>query len=456
MKKSIILAAMAALALSASAEGYQVNTFSSKQLGMGHAGVAMKLGAESILFNPGALAMSDKTFELSGSITAISADAWANSNGVKYETDNDISTPMNISSAFKIYDNFYGGIALFTPYGSGINWGEHWPGAVLNQNVKIKVFTVQPTVSWRPLKNLSVGAGLMINWGSVDLSKALLTGASLNPLLKAMGMPDEAMYPSEAAPASVNLKGSSNLALGFSVGALWDINKQWSLGLSFRSRSLLTVEKGDARVSYSGAAEEMLTPILDNLNNTNFHASLPAPYVLTLGTAFKPIDNVTIALDVQLNGWKTYKSLNIEFDDLEDFNQSLTKNYKNCLTYHVGAQWGVTKRCDLRCGLMIDTNPCDKNFYNPETPGQLRIEPSVGLSFRPMKNLSIDLAFMYVHGCGTDNATGVYDNLVYKVATAAQMTPEMLNALGIKPQGSFSADYKVRAYMPSFGLSYSF
>lgn len=456
MKKSIILAAMAALALSASAEGYQVNTFSSKQLGMGHAGVAMKLGAESILFNPGALAMSNKTFELSGSITAISADAWANSNGVKYETDNDISTPMNISSAFKIYDNFYGGIALFTPYGSGINWGEHWPGAVLNQNVKIKVFTVQPTVSWRPLKNLSVGAGLMINWGSVDLSKALLTGASLNPLLKAMGMPDEALYPSEAAPASVNLKGSSNLALGFSVGALWDINKQWSLGLSFRSRSLLTVEKGDARVSYSGAAEEMLTPILDNLNNTNFHASLPAPYVLTLGTAFKPIDNVTIALDVQLNGWKTYKSLNIEFDDLEDFNQSLTKNYKNCLTYHVGAQWGVTKRCDLRCGLMIDTNPCDKNFYNPETPGQLRIEPSVGLSFRPMKNLSIDLAFMYVHGCGTDNATGVYDNLVYKVATAAQMTPEMLNALGIKPQGSFTADYKVRAYMPSFGLSYSF
>ncbi len=454
MKRTTILAAMATLALSASAEGYQVNTFSSKQLGMGHAGVAMKLGAESILFNPGALAMSDKTFELSGSITAISADAWATSNGVKYETDNDISTPMNISSAFKIYDNFYGGIALFTPYGSGINWGEHWPGAVLNQDVKIKVFTVQPTVSWRPLKNLSVGAGLMINWGSVDLSKALLTGSSLNPLLKAMGMPDEALYSPEASPASVNLKGSSNLALGFSVGALWDINKQWSLGLSFRSRSLLTVEKGDARVSYSGAAENMLTPILDNLNNTNFRASLPAPYVLTLGTAFKPIDNVTIALDVQLNGWKTYKSLNIEFDDLEAFNQSLTKNYKNCLTYHVGAQWGVTQRCDLRCGLMVDTSPCDKNFYNPETPGQLRIEPSVGFSFRPMKNLSIDLAFMYVHGCGTDNATGVYDNLVYKVA--AQISPDMPGALGLKPQGTFTADYKVRAYMPSFGLSYSF
>lgn len=454
MKKSIILAVMAALALSASAEGYQVNTFSSKQLGMGHAGVAMKLGAESILFNPGAIAMNNKTFEISGSITAISALATTTHNGVKYETDNDISTPMNIASVFKIYDNFYGGIALFTPYGSGINWGEHWPGAVMNQNVKIKAFTVQPTLSWRPIKNLSVGAGLMINWGNVDLSKALLTGEELNPLLKALGMPDGAMYSPEAAPASVNLKGSSKLSVGYSLGALWDINNEWSLGLSYRSRSTLTVKKGDAHVSYSGAAESMLSPVLDNLNNTNFRASLPTPFVLTLGTAFKPVDNVTIALDVQLNGWKTYDELNMEFDDLEDFNQKLTKNYKNCFTYHVGAQWGVTKRCDLRCGIMIDTNPCDKNYYNPETPGQLRIEPAVGFSFRPMKNLSIDLAFMYVHGCGTDNATGVYDNFVYKMA--ANVSPDLPGQLGIKPQGTFTADYKVRAYMPSFGISYSF
>ncbi|MDE7459746.1 MAG: outer membrane protein transport protein, partial [Paramuribaculum sp.] len=45
------------------AEGYQVNTLSAKQLGMGHVGVAMKLGAESMLFNPAGLAFSDKTLD---------------------------------------------------------------------------------------------------------------------------------------------------------------------------------------------------------------------------------------------------------------------------------------------------------------------------------------------------------------------------------------------------------
>ena len=61
MRKEIT-ALMMAGALAAWAEGYQVNTFSAKQEGMGHVGVAMKLGAESQIFNPGALAFSDKTF----------------------------------------------------------------------------------------------------------------------------------------------------------------------------------------------------------------------------------------------------------------------------------------------------------------------------------------------------------------------------------------------------------
>ena len=47
MNKALCTAVMAVAALSAAAEGYQVNTFSAKQIGMGHVGVAMKLGAES-------------------------------------------------------------------------------------------------------------------------------------------------------------------------------------------------------------------------------------------------------------------------------------------------------------------------------------------------------------------------------------------------------------------------
>ncbi len=325
---------------------------------------------------------------------------------------------------------------------------------MLNQQVSIKCFTLQPTLAWRFLPNLSVGAGVMVSWGSVNLDKGLMTATSLNKLMGALGMPPEAMYAPGVTPASVNLNGKSNLAVGYTLGALWEINRHWNIGASFRSKMTMTVGKGAAAVSYNGAAEQLLTPVLDNLNHTNFRASLPCPYVFTAGIAYKPLDNLTLAFDAQLNGWGTYKHLDIEFDNLEAFNQHLIKDYKNAMTYHIGAQWGVTRRLDLRAGLMIDTNPCNKEYYNPETPGQTRIEPSVGFSFRPIKNLSVDFAFMYVQGTGMNGATGRYDDLVYKVA--AQTNPALPGLLGLQPEGTFTADYHVHAFIPALGLSYSF
>lgn len=61
MKKVIALACLSMLPMTyVAAEGYQVNAQSTKQAGMGHVGVAMKLGAESMHFNPAGLAIYGK------------------------------------------------------------------------------------------------------------------------------------------------------------------------------------------------------------------------------------------------------------------------------------------------------------------------------------------------------------------------------------------------------------
>lgn len=85
-----------------------------------------------------------------------------------------------VSAAFGIYDNLKAGITLYTPYGSSIDWTNNWPGAILNQSVKLSTFTVQPTVSWRIIPGLSVGAGLMVSWGSVNLNKGLVNPATMD------------------------------------------------------------------------------------------------------------------------------------------------------------------------------------------------------------------------------------------------------------------------------------
>lgn len=445
MKKLLLaVTAIAVTAGTAVAEGYQVNTFSARQEGMGHVGVALKLGAESNIFNPGALAFSDKTVDVTAGMSAIKSSVTANHNGTEYKTSNKVSTPFNISAAFRIYDNLYAGVSMYTPYGSSINWGDNWAGAVLNQSVDLKIFTIQPTVSWRLLPKLSIGAGLMVSWGSVDLHKALVSSSSLDRLLGALG--SDVRFGS-ISPASVELTGSSDLSVGYNIGAMYEVTPRITIGASFRSKMQMKVSKGDAEVFYANqAAQKILGNTLDNLNQTNFSAAMPCPYVLTFGVAYRPIDRLTLAFDAQLTGWKTYDYLDFSFDHLPDFDQHLSKKYHNSWTYHLGAEYALTDRLDLRAGLMVDQSPVNKDHYNPETPGMTKIEPSLGLSFRPVKSFSIDVAFMYVKGCGADNATGQYDDFI------AKNYPQ----LGLPSTGQFTADYHIHAVIPAIGVRYAF
>lgn len=437
MKRFLIGAMTALSAMSMMAEGYQINTLSAKQLGMGHTGTALKLGSESMIFNPAALGFSNRTLDISGSVTGIKAIATADYNGGKYQTKNGISTPMAINASFRIYDNFQAGISFYTPYGSAIDWTKDWPGAELNQKVNLKIFTVQPTFAWRITPKLSVGAGLMISWGNVNLDKALVSGRSFDALMGAMGVPSNL---GESAAASVNLKGTSDVALGANVGIMYDINSKWTIGADFRTRMQMKVPAGVAQVDYATeTARKVLEQKVGLINEANFSAAMPCPYVLNVGASFKPDERLTLAADVQLTGWKTYRTLNIEFpDNIKDFSQHITKDYRNAMAYKIGAQYALTDRFDLRAGLMIDTTPVNKNYYNPETPGMTKIEPTVGFSFRPIERLSIDFSFMYIAGTGEDDAKCTYMDLLTRQPV------------------TFEADYHVHAFAPAIGINYAF
>ncbi len=179
---------------------------------------------------------------------------------------------------------------------------------------------------------------------------------------------------------------------------------------------------------------------------------MPCPWVLSMGASYKPVDKLTLAADARLTGWNAYKSLDVEFLDqsLEPYNQHIPKNYRNCWAVSLGAEYALTERLDLRAGMMIDTTPVNKECYNPETPGMTKIEPTVGFSFRPLKNFSIDLSLMYVAGLGYDNASVTTDDLLAKQVNATLGRPMLPETT------TFKADYTVHAFNPSIGISYSF
>lgn len=489
MKKVIALACLAMLPFSyAAAEGYQVNAQSTKQAGMAHVGAAMKLGAESMHFNPAGLVFMKKNVDLSAGVSGIFSKGKFTNGSYVQRPDNEASTPLFFYAGFKIYDNLAAGVSLTTPFGSSMNWGKDWQGAHLVQDIALKAFNIQPTVSWKIMDRLSIGAGLMMNFGNIKLSRALIGPGAMNnmangmidkfkpmldknPMLGAIVKPvvedimkDMQKY-NEASAASVNLKGDAGIRFGFNVGAMFDINEKLTVGLSYRSKVMARVKEGEISLSYANENDlkNVLLPKINGLiekagamgielpenlkhgigipplDQGTFAAELPLPDNWSVGLTYRPTNRWIVSGEVQFVGWGAYETLAIEFSPspLDSYNLVAKKCYQNSRIYRLGTQFAATNRFDLRMGVYFDESPVKDDFLNPETPSMDKFGVTAGLSFRPMKALSVDFAFSYVTGFGRDGSYTDKD-----LITGADRT--------------FGGHYNIYALMPSIGLSYNF
>lgn len=440
------------------AEGYQVNLLSAKQAGMGHVGVAMKLGAESMHFNPAGMAFMEGTMDFSAGVSGIAAEATYKNGSYKHKTDNDISTPLYAYAGFRIYDNLKAGFSVTTPYGSGLNWGKEWAGAALVQDISMKAFCLQPTVSWKIMDRLSVGAGLMLYKGNFSLSRAVLPAGALNsagalvPLLPpALGteVKDFIAKYGDVNLLSATLSGKSSVRAGFNVGIMFDVNDKITLGASYRSKVGMRVKAGHAELTYANETAlknliSKINPILQGagknpivippLDEGTFSAELPLPANLTAGVNYKPNSKLQLSFDLQAVFWSAYEELNVQFTEnvLGGYSINAVKNYKNTVIGRVGGQYALTDRFDLRAGVYFDQSPIRKDNYNPETPGMNKIGTSVGFSFRPFTGFSIDFSALYIAGLSRDGS--------YPTGTDT----------------TFSGHYSTTAFAPTLGLSYSF
>lgn len=428
MKKFFLSLLAVALFVPVFAEGYQVNVLSAKQTGMGHVGTGMKLGAESMHFNPAGLAFMKNTFDFSVGVSAVSARAKYKNGGYSEKTDNPLSTPVYVYAGFKIYDNFAAGIALTTPYGSSLKWPKNWKGANLIQDISLKSYVLQPTFSYKIMDRLSVGVGLDLAIGNVKLSRALFSETEVQKLGTLAGVlpglsDEEKAYAMAAlkeiegaAPVSATLDGKAKIRAGFNVGVMYDVCDKVTLGLSYRSRIKMKVKEGEAELDYASRKIEQILALLKEksngqvqvppMNEGTFKAELPLPSNLTLGVSYRPTNRWELALDLQYVGWQAYDSLNVQFTPnvLNGYTIKAEKNYKNTFIARVGAQYKTTDRLDLRAGLYYDQSPIRSNNYNPETPGMNKLGMSVGLTFEPVERLQIDFAFLYIQGFSRDGS----------------------------------------------------
>lgn len=426
------------------AEGYQLNTQSARQLGMGHLGTALKLGGESMLFNPAGLSYMDGKVDLSLGATAIFSKVKFTSGNYNAETDNPIGTPLFGYAGFKITDKFYAGISVTNPAGNSLVWPDNWSGSTYIQNISLKVFSVQPTISYKFSEKLSLGVGLMADFGSMDMSKGIMPVGSIAAFLPLVPAQYQTVINNNlnVSPLSMNLTGKSGVGLGFNIGILYSPNDRLSIGLSYRSKVMMKLNNGDASISYGSPELQTLFAMLSQspnfpaavkgammLDGGNFNAQLPIPSNTNLGVAWKATDKMLISAELQYVGWKAYDTLSIVFPNVT---MNSPKNFSNTMIYRVGAEFYCTEKFTTRVGFVYDNTPSDLTLYTPDSPGSDKISITTGFTYKPLKFMDIDFAFQYNHGVKT-NGKYIQNNAIL-----------------------FGGDYKTTAFLPSLGLRFKF
>lgn len=416
MRKLFSLSLMTLVSASMFAGGYRVSIQGQKQLAMGHTGVAVVNSAEVAFFNPAGMSFLDKKFNLSIGGNALIAKTRFQNSMYNWQagTDN-LGTPFSVYATYKIKDWVSFGLAVYTPYGSSVEWDKNWQGAYLVNNIDLKAIFVQPTLSFKIGDVMSIGGGPIYATGSVTLNKNLAPEGSY------------------LGNTNVDLEAKGITAWGYNVGMMFKPMKEITLGFDYRSEIMMEARGGSA------VYNDLSVAVQGNpaLNPTTFDADLPLPAEITAGISFQPNDKWLFAFDYNHTKWSIYKSLDVNFAN-GTTSQNL-RNYKDSNTYRLGAQYKASNKFTLRAGWYFDESPVQDGYFAPETPRNDSNGYTGGLTYQINDKLGIDLSFLYLHFDETNNSYDYYDNPTTNTGYS-----------------SFGGTYKSSVFSPGIGITYGF
>ena len=413
MRKLLSFTLLALAGSTAFAGGYRVSIQGQKQLAMGHTGVAVVNSAEVAFFNPAGMAYLDKKFNLSVGASGLFAKTKFQESvfNTTASTEN-FGTPFSLYATYKINDWFTAGLAVYTPYGSAVEWDQNWQGAYLVNNIDLQAIFVQPTISVRVGEHFSVGGGPIYATGSVNFNRNLYAS--------------NGTFQVNNDPTDLTIDAQGITAWGYNLGVMFNPTKKVRFGLNYRSEIIMEARGGDATFNDVPVFAQPL------LTNTTFDADLPLPAEVTTGLSVQITDKWLVAFDYNYTLWSVYQSLDVDFENPAITDSQNPRNYKNTSTYRFGTQYKANEKFTFRAGYYFDESPVQDTYFAPETPRNDSNAFTGGLTYQLNNKLGIDFSFLYIHFDEIDNS---YEH---------------------NPNGDFAGTYKSVVFSPGIGITYGF
>ena len=368
------------------AGGFQLSDHSITTLGRNHAGYGV-VGddASAVQFNPAGLTLLAKP-QLQFGFTVNSVGAEVSNNGSSafgggIAGPNQDGAPSlagapNLYYVHPINDKLVLGIGLTSPFGTDTDYDNDFFGRFSGTETNLTTIDINPSVAYKINDTLSIGGGVSLQTAEVTLNSRI-------PLGPASG------------DGGFEAEGDS-VEAGFNLGVTADLPDSSRIGLSIRSGIEHDI---DADTLFEIPSSNPLSALAGEFGAS---AVFESPATAYLGY-YKPVtENAFITAGVRWTQWNVFEEIRIQFDDAGGPNPLTTNdavtpiNWSNSFTYAVGLDGRINDKWRIRGGISFTETPVPDETRSVRTIDSDRTAISVGGSYKPISNLTLDFAYRFI------------------------------------------------------------
>ena len=274
------------------------------------------------------------------------------------------------------------GLSISAPWGLRTDYPANWAGRYYGRKSELLTIDVMPVASYQVTPNLTLGAGLQIQYAKGTLTSVIDTGTigALNSIPGSIPGGQDSF---------AKVTGQS-WNVGFTAGIIDRIGDV-TLGIAYRS-SLQNDLKGPLTFTLDksgiGAAIRSATGLFTDTKQTT---PVTTPDVITSGARLDISDDWTALAEVDWTHWSRVRELRIHAANPAQPDDVTTTRWKDTYFASLGAEYRASPLWTFRAGTGYDQTPAVNATRDPRLPDADRIWLSAGVRYRIAGNMDVNL-----------------------------------------------------------------
>jgi long-chain fatty acid transport protein len=279
--------------------------------------------------------------------------------------------------AYGISPNLSVGVGVGPTFGNKTEYQFDFIGRNAGYFFEMEQININPSIAYKLNDMVSIGGGINFAHNESTFKQGV-------PLVRvAVGYQ----------PNNFLKVNAEDWAIGFNLGATFQLSPATRIGLAYRSELEFDME-GKQKYQFPTPG---IVGVVPALANQDVKANLKTPANFSIAASHKPSDKLELLADVTWTDWSVVKALNLKNKQSGVPLHQLSYNFEDTYRVGLGASYQYNEQVKTRFGIAYDKTPVQHNEDRTMTlPDSDRIWLSFGVKYSLSKVSSIDLGYSHI------------------------------------------------------------